>query len=99
MLRHDAQSSIAAIRKGVDFQTLQYLMGHSDNSVIPENTLVHSRVWVRRFFVFGGSVEKRLETLHYTAKSGILKRPEGADCVGGIHQPLMLVEQKVGTVT
>jgi len=49
MLRHDAQSNIAAIRKGVDFQTLQYLMGHSDNSVIPENTLVHSRVWVGCF--------------------------------------------------
>jgi hypothetical protein len=43
----------------VDFQTLQYLMGHSDNSVIPENTLVHSRVWVRRLFI---SVEKRLES-------------------------------------
>jgi len=41
-------------------------------------------MWVRRFFVFGGSVEKRLETLHYTAKSGIFKRTEGADCVGGI---------------
>jgi len=49
MLRHDAQSNIAAIRKGVDFQTLQYLMGHSDNSVIPENTLVHLRMWVGCF--------------------------------------------------
>ena len=56
MLRHDAQSNIAAIRKGVDFQTLQYLMGHSDNSVIPENTLVHSRVWVRRLFCFWWAV-------------------------------------------
>lgn len=56
MLRHDAQSNIAAIRKGVDFQTLQSLMGHSDNSVIPENTLVHSRVWVRRFFLYFGGL-------------------------------------------